>query len=99
VCPRHTAVLTHGRVPLKLTDVAGADYVTVDRHKKYPGAGKKTTMRSGVSLLLGPLCVRLMCVGEGGGGGGGVTGHVQISGARTKFYEPSCVARCSSVLF
>ncbi len=48
VCPRHTAVITQGRVLLRLTDVTAPDYVTVDRHKKFPGAGKKTTLRSGV---------------------------------------------------
>jgi glutamyl-tRNA synthetase len=48
VCPRHTGVVIHARVLLKLTDVEGPDYVSLDRHKKYPAAGKKTTMRSGV---------------------------------------------------
>ena len=50
VCPRHTAVEAQRHVLLHLTDVQGTDYVTVDRHKKHPPAGKKTTMRSPVSL-------------------------------------------------
>ena len=50
VCPRHTAVESQRHVLLHLTDVQGPDYVTVDRHKKYPPAGKKTTLRSPVSL-------------------------------------------------
>lgn len=49
VCPRHTAVEAAGKVLLHLTDVKETDYVTLDRHKKYPPAGKKTTMRSPVS--------------------------------------------------
>lgn len=52
ICPRHTAVKAQAKVLLTLTDVSATDYVTVDRHNKNPGAGKKVTERSPVRLRL-----------------------------------------------
>ncbi|KAG6554266.1 hypothetical protein Mapa_004182 [Marchantia paleacea] len=44
VCPRHTAVLSEGKVLLDLTNGPEPSFVRVlDRHKKYPAAGKKAT--------------------------------------------------------
>ena len=51
VCPRHTAVRSAGKVPLRLTNVTATDYITLDRHNKNPAAGKKVTQR-------GPVCSR-----------------------------------------
>ncbi|KAL3695636.1 hypothetical protein R1sor_009712 [Riccia sorocarpa] len=44
VCPRHTAVIGDGKVLLELTNGPETPFVRViDRHKKYPPAGKKAT--------------------------------------------------------
>ena len=55
VCPRHTAVEENNKVLLRITNVSQTDYVTIDRHKKHPPAGKKTTMRSSVRICLAQL--------------------------------------------
>lgn len=49
VCPRHTVVKAAGKVPFRLTNVGGTEFVTLDRHSKHPAAGKKVTQRSPVS--------------------------------------------------
>lgn len=46
VCPRHTAVVCDQRVSVELTNHATTEVVTIPRHKKYPPAGVKTTMRT-----------------------------------------------------
>ncbi|KAF6171212.1 hypothetical protein GIB67_001927 [Kingdonia uniflora] len=44
ICPRHTAILKERRVILTLTDGPEIPFVRiVPRHKKYEGAGKKST--------------------------------------------------------
>lgn len=45
VCPRHTAVIAKGKVPLKLTNVGAPEVITVPKHKKYPPAGNKSTTK------------------------------------------------------
>jgi glutamyl-tRNA synthetase len=52
VCPRHTAVEVHGRVPVRLTGgPESIEIVEVPRHNKYPPAGTKKQLRSSVSMV------------------------------------------------
>ena len=48
VCGRHTAILDDKMVALDLTDSGLPDepeIIIIDRHKKFPGAGKKATTK------------------------------------------------------
>ena len=48
VCGRHTAILDDNMVALDLTDSDLPDepeIIIIDRHKKFPGAGKKATTK------------------------------------------------------
>lgn len=51
VCPRHTAVETVAKVPVTLAG-APEEAVEVPKHAKYPPAGMKTQLRSGVCTTL-----------------------------------------------
>ena len=64
VCPRHTAIIAAGRVPLMLTNgPASPEVVIVPRHKKHAPAGNKaTTMAS--SLLLDQADAALIAENE-----------------------------------
>ncbi len=50
VCPRHTAVVTQGRVLLRLNNgPAQPEVATLPKHKKHPPAGVKATTYTRVS--------------------------------------------------
>ncbi|EFJ12718.1 hypothetical protein SELMODRAFT_446550 [Selaginella moellendorffii] len=52
VCPRHTAVLKDGKVPLTLRDGPETPFIRIiPRHKKFAGAGKKATVFANTILI------------------------------------------------
>lgn len=54
VCPRHTAIVASGKVPLTFTNgPSKPEVIIVPRHKKYPPAGKKATTKTATVILEG----------------------------------------------